>query len=84
MEKIFLMLSVEARKASVDAVKTAHAKHKALLAAMEAGIDEDTCARIQDELDEAKGRLADVVLGSLSDWEVDNFEQSYFKSGSTL
>ena len=84
MEKIFLMLSVEARKASVDAVKTAHAKHKALLAAMEAGIDDDTCARIQDELDEAKGRLADVFLESLSDWTVADFEQSYFKSGSNL
>ena len=84
MEKIFLMLSVEARKASVDAVKTAHAKHKALLTAMEAGIDDDTCARIQDELDEAKGRLADVFLESLSDWTVEDFEQSYFKSGSNL
>ena len=84
MAKIYLMLSIEAVKASVDAVKTAHAKHKALLAAMEAGIDEDTCARIQDELNEAIGRLADVVLFSLSDWEVENFEQSYFKSGSNL
>lgn len=84
MEKIFLMLSVEARKASVDAVKTAHQKHKALLAAMEAGIDEDTCARINDELKEAKGRLADVVLEGLTDWVVDDFEHSYFKSGSNL
>lgn len=84
MEKIYLMLSVEAAQASVDAVKTAHRKHKALLAAIEAGIDEDTCARINDELDEAGKKLADVVLEGLTDWDVDNFESNYFKSGSQI
>ena len=84
MAKIYLMLSIEAAKASVDAVKTAHQKHKALLAAMEAGIDEDTCARIQDELDEASKKLADVVLQGLTDWEVENLETNYFKSGSQI
>lgn len=84
MAKIYLMLSIEADKASVDAVKTAHQKHKALIAAMEAGIYEETCERIKDELGEAKDRLADVVLSGLTDWEVDEFETNYFKSGSQI
>lgn len=84
MTKIYLMLSIDADKASVNAVKTAHQKHKALIAAMEAGIYEETCARINDELDEAKDRLANVVLAGLTDWEVDEFENNYFKSGSQI
>ena len=84
MGKIFLTLSMDSKKASVYAVKTAFKKRKALLAAIEAGIDEDTCERIKYELDEAKGRLADEVLGSLSDSDVDDIEYRYFKSGSNL
>lgn len=84
MTKIYLTLSIEAAKASVDAVKTAHQKHKVLIDAMEAGIDEDTCAKINDELGEAKDRLADVVLAGLTDWEVDDLETRYYKSGSQI
>ena len=82
MAKIYLMLSIEALKGNVEAVKTAHKKHQALLAAMDAGIDEDTCQRIQDELDDASKSLARVILSGLTDYDVDNLEQSFFKAGT--